>query len=208
MPMNNTKVARRRRDSEASPRPRDSDCNSATIRKNKDGAASRKKLNAKRYQTSIANISEFRRAQAPLQRAIEFNEAVMASLSVGLYTVDTEGLVTTMNPAAEKLFGWSVKELRGKKMHDIIHYKHRDGSPFPAHECPGLQVLRTGKSLTNCEDVFIRRDGTFFDVIYSSSPIRKGNKITGVVVVFRDVTQQKQAEAAAMRFVALVQSSH
>ena len=63
-----------------------------------------------------------------------------------------------------------------------------------------------GKSLTNCEDVFIRKD-KFFDALYSSSPIRKGKKITGLVVVFRDITEQKRAEAAAMRLAALVHSS-
>src|SRR5262249_40597612 len=148
-----------------------------------------------------------KRAQAQLQQAMEFDEAVMSNMGEGLYTVDTDGSVTSMNPAAEKLFGWSFEELRGKKMHDATHYKHRDGSPFPAHECPGLQAFRTGKALVNSEDVFIRKDGTFFEVIYSSSPIREGNKIIGLVVVFRDITEQKRAEAAAMRFTALVRSS-
>ena len=141
------------------------------------------------------------------EATMAFDEAIMTNMGEGLYTVDAEGLVTTMNPAAEKLFGWSFEELRGKKMHDVTHYKHRDGSPFPAHECPGLQVFRTGKTLTNCEDVFIRKDGTCFDVIYSASPIRNGNKIIGLVVVFRDITEQKHTEAAAMRFMALVRSS-
>src|SRR5262249_40751312 len=112
---------------------------------------------ARLYQTAIIDLTERKRAQAQLQQAMEFDEAVMSNMGEGLYTVDTDGSVTSMNPAAEKLFGWSFEELRGKKMHDVTHYKHRDGSPFPAHECPGLQVFRTGKSLTNYEDVFIRK---------------------------------------------------
>src|SRR5262249_51533914 len=154
------------------------------------------------YQTAIVDLTERKQAEERLQRAMEFDEAVMTNMGEGLYTVDAEGLVTTMNPAAEQLFGWSFEELRRKKMHEVTHYKHRDGSPFPAHECPGLQVLRTGKSLTNCEDVFIRKDGTCFDVTYSSSPIREGDKITGLVMVFRDMTEQKRTEAAAMRLAA------
>src|SRR5262249_47545359 len=159
------------------------------------------------YQTAIVDVTERKRAQARLHQTMEFDEAIMTNMGEGLFTLDPEGLVTTMNPAAEKLFGWSFEELRGKKMHDVTHYKHRDGSPFSAHECPGLQVFRMGKPLTNSEDVFIRKDGTCFDVIYSSSPIREGNKITGLVVVFRDVTEQKRTEAAAVRFAALVRSS-
>lgn len=56
-------------------------------------------------------------------------------------------------------------------MHDLTHYKHRDGSAFPIEECSGFQVLRTGKTLPSYEDSFIRKDGTFFDVVYSSSPL-------------------------------------
>jgi len=159
------------------------------------------------FQTAIIDLTERKAAEARLHEAMEFDEAIMSNMGEGLYTVNAEGLVTTMNPAAEKLFGWSFEELRDKKIHDVTHYKHRDGSPFPAHECPALHVLQNGKSLTNCEDVFIRKDGTFFDVIYSSSPIRKDNTITGLVVVFRDITEQKYTQKAAMRFAALVRSS-
>src|SRR5215470_10607506 len=125
---------------------------------------------------------------------MEFGQAVMTNMGEGLYTVDSQGLVTMMNPAAEELFGWTLEELRGKKMHDVTHYKHPDGSSFPADECAGFQVLREGKTLTNHEDVFIRKDGTFFDVLYSSSPIREGDTVTGLVVVFRDVSERKRAE--------------
>ena len=87
-----------------------------------------------------------------LRRAMEFDEAVMTNMGEGLYTVDKQGLVTKMNPAAEKLLGWTLEELRGKKMHDVTHYKHPDGSPFPAEQCPGLQVLREGKAVKDFED--------------------------------------------------------
>src|SRR6185503_18944116 len=107
---------------------------------------------------------------------------------------DAEGRVTSMNPAAEELFGFSFEELRGRRMHDMTHHHHRDGRPFPAEECAGLQVLRQGKILTSHEDCFIRKDGTFFDVIFSSSPLKSGDDIIGLVVVFQDVTERKRSE--------------
>jgi signal transduction histidine kinase/ActR/RegA family two-component response regulator len=76
----------------------------------------------------------------------------------------------------------------------VTHYKYPDGRPFPAEECAGLRVLREGKPLTNHEDVFIRKDGTPFHVILSSSPLHKADKIAGLVVVFRDITERKRAE--------------
>jgi PAS domain S-box-containing protein len=143
-----------------------------------------------------------------LRQAAAFDEAVMSNMGEGLYTVDGQGLVTFINPAAEELLGWKSEELLGRKMHDVTHHHHRDGRPFPAEECAGFQVLRHGKTLANHEDVFIRKDGTFFDVIYSSSPLRnEAGDITGLVVVFRDISERKQAEEARAKLAAIVESS-
>ncbi|HSL03197.1 MAG TPA: PAS domain S-box protein, partial [Nitrospiraceae bacterium] len=141
-------------------------------------------------------ITEREQAEEALRRAVQFDEAVMLNMSEGLYTVDTQGLVTFMNPSAERSLGWRLDELRGRKMHDLIHHTHRDGTPFLAADCAGLRVLREGKVLTDHEDVFIRKDGTFFDVSYSASTLREGDDITGLVVVFRDITDRKYAEEA------------
>lgn len=143
------------------------------------------------------DISRLKRTEEELRRASEFRAAALDRLGEGLYTVDDKGLVSYMNPAAEELFGWSFEELRGKRMHDMTHHHYRDGRPFPIEECVGFQVKTTGQPLKNFEDVFIRKDGTFFDVIYSISPMRDaGGKISGLVVVFSDITERKRAEEA------------
>ena len=144
-----------------------------------------------------AEIAERNQAEDTLRRAMEFDETVMSNMGEGLYTVDKQGLVTKMNPAAEKLLGWTLEELRGKKMHDVTHYKHPDGSPFPAEKCASLRVLRDGKALKDFEDTFIRKDGRLFPVSYSSSPLRdRDGEIVGLVVVFQDITERNQAQEA------------
>jgi PAS domain S-box-containing protein len=151
--------------------------------------------NIVKWYGSVIDIEEHKRAEEALRRAAEFDEAALKSLGEGLYTIDSNGLVTSMNPAAEELFGWSFAELRGKKMHDMTHHHYRDGRPFPSSECVGFQVLTHGQPVKNYEDVFIRRDGTFFDVIYSIAPMRDAaGQITGQVVVFSDITERKRAE--------------
>jgi PAS domain S-box-containing protein len=140
------------------------------------------------------DITESKEAQERLQRALDFDETVMLSMDEGLYTVDTEGRLTFMNPAAQKIFGWTLDEIIGRHMHDLTHHTHPDGRPFPREDCVALKVLREGKTVSEHQDFFIRKDGTFFDVVYSSSILRTGDKTTGLVVVFRDITERKRAE--------------
>ena len=138
-----------------------------------------------------------RQSEAESRRLLAFHEAVMANMGEGLYAVDTQGLVTYMNPAAERFFGWASAELLGRKLHDMTHYRHPNGAPFPIEECAGFRVLHEGKVLRDYDDVFIRKDGTFFPVAYSSSPLVMEGKVGGLVVVFRDVTERNETEAAA-----------
>jgi PAS domain S-box-containing protein len=136
-----------------------------------------------------------RQSESESRRLLDYHQTVMANLGEGLYTTDTQGLVTYMNPAAESHFGWMCAELLGRRMHDMTHYQHPDGRPYPIEECPGFRILHGGKVLKDHDDVFIRRDGSFFPVVCSSAPLVSGGKVAGLVVVFRDMTDRKRAEA-------------
>ncbi len=137
-----------------------------------------------------------REGEERLRSLLDYQAAITNNMAEGLYTLDGQGLVTFTNPAVEMMLGWTKDELIGKKMHDICHYKHADGTPFPASECPGLEVMENGKQLKEHEDVFIRKDGSFLPVVLSSAPLQTDGKIKGVVVGFRDHTEQRRAQQA------------
>ena len=142
------------------------------------------------------DITENKRSAAILRDSEERFRLAMNNVASGVYTLDLNGLVTYVNPAAETMFGWTNAELIGRKMHDVTHYKHPDGSPFPASECPGLHVLQTGVELHEVEDMFIRRDGSFLPVVHSASPLKTEGRTVGLVVVLRDDTLRREAERA------------
>ncbi len=155
----------------------------------------------RQYQTrehlleSVRSASALLESESRLRRLLQLNETTMASMGEGVYTVDAQGRVTSMNAEAERMFGWTETELLGQRMHDITHHSHPDGTPFPVDECSGFRVLRDGRVLKDFQDTFIRKDGTFFDVSYSSSPLRDPEgTIAGLVVVFQDVTDRRAAE--------------
>jgi PAS domain S-box-containing protein len=134
-----------------------------------------------------------------LRESEERFRSAMNNLAEGLYTVDIQGRVTYINPSAEAMFGWTSAELLGKNIHESVHYKHSDGTPFPAAGCHLLAVLHTGTAVREHEDEFIRKDGSFFPVIFSATPLKENGKITGIVVGFRDDTNRRQTEESLRR---------
>ena len=85
----------------------------------------------------LRDVTERKRTDAILRESEERFRLAMNNVASGVYTLDLSGMVTYVNPAAEAMFGWTNAELLGKKMHDVTHYKHPDGTPFPASECAG-----------------------------------------------------------------------
>ena len=95
-------------------------------------------------------------------------EAILDSVAQPVWVVDHDGFVVFVNPAALATLGYDeLSELRGRFGHDAIHYKHRDGSPYPAEDCPMTKVRGTGESVQMDEDWFVRRDGSMFPVSYT-----------------------------------------
>jgi PAS domain S-box-containing protein len=144
--------------------------------------------NARLYQQA-------REAEAQLRRQLDITNTVMRCLGEGLYTIDPQGRLTFLNPAAERLLGWTEGDLLGQPMHAVIRGGHPEGQPVPATECRILEVLRSHGTLQG-EEVFTRRDGTMFPVVFTSSPIITAGEVVGAVVAFQDFTAHKRAEEA------------
>jgi len=123
--------------------------------------------------------------------------AFVESIADAVYAVDAEGRVQYVNPAGVALLGYDDEaDLLGRPSHATIHHHHVDGTPFPEAECPLLAPRVTGEVVRVEEDWFLRRDGSFVPVAYSSAPVETpGGR--GAVVVFQDITERRARAAAA-----------
>jgi PAS domain S-box-containing protein len=129
--------------------------------------------------------------------------ALLESMVDAVYAVDDAGVVLFANPAAVSILGYdSESELVGRQSHATIHYQRPDGRPFPESECPLLRPRSTGEAVRVDQDWFVRRDGTFVPVAYSSAPVKVGGG-RGAVVVFRDVSERRRAETERLRAEAI-----
>ncbi|MBD0273591.1 MAG: PAS domain S-box protein, partial [Acetobacteraceae bacterium] len=143
------------------------------------------------------DLRPHREAEAALQRQTELLRTITDNVAEALFLMDAEGRVTFMNPAAERMLAWPREELLGRALHDAVHHHRPDGSPYPAADCPLVQVFSTGRVLQAHEDTFFRRDGAALQVACSNAPVvAKDGRVTGAVLVVHDIADRKAAEAA------------
>jgi PAS domain S-box-containing protein len=128
-----------------------------------------------------------------LREARDHLRAVTDSMGQSLCTLDDAGHVSYMNPAAERMLGWSIDELRGRTLHEATHYRRPDGSPYPIDDCPLYGGHRARKAVRVDDDMFIRRDGSGVDVSWVLTPFHSSTGANSVVV-FSDNTLAKAAQ--------------
>jgi PAS domain S-box-containing protein len=119
---------------------------------------------------------------------------ILDAVAEPVWVVDHDGLVTLVNPAAVEVLGYDdASELVGRHGHATVHFRHRDGSPYPAEDCPIRRTLLDGETVRLEEDWFIRRDGSMFPVAFTATPLdtRRGR---GAVVAFSDIERRREAE--------------
>ena len=141
--------------------------------------------------------------EALLSRTLARYERVLANVADGIYGLDADGRVEFVNPAAVRMTGLAAEEQLGRDQHAVIHGRRPDGSPYPKHECPVWDALRSGRTVTAEDEVFWHRDGTPVPVELIAVPTVEDGAVTGVVVSFRDLTDRLAArrQAAELRRV-------
>lgn len=150
-------------------------------------------LNAQ-IERQAAEIERRQRSEAALAEQRRLLEVTLASIGDAVIATDEHGRITFANPIAESLTGWRQAEARGQPLSSVFNIV-REGTGETA-ENPVEKVLREGKVVGLANHTVLRRkDGREIPIDDSAAPIRRGvNDLSGVVLVFRDVTERKRIE--------------
>ncbi len=155
----------------------------------------------------VSVVEDITRQHAAEEARLELftqREALLNSAAEGIYGVDLQGICTFINPAAAEMLGYMQDEVLGKNVHNLIHYKHPDGTPFSEEECVLVDSFRhtvtMRKSLRNMEETLWRKDGSAILVEHSAEAVIMDGRPCGTVVTLRDVTERnaRRAERAAL----------
>lgn len=142
-----------------------------------------------------APLVSLRRGSGQLFESERRLNAVLANASVSIFLMDDRQHCIYMNRAAEQLTGWTLRDVlaRDCPLHDIVHHSYPDGRPFPLEEC-AIDRAFPENNQERGEEVFVHRDGHFFPVAFTASPIRDdATNIIGTIIEVRDISDEKAA---------------
>ncbi|POX56324.1 PAS sensor protein [Streptomyces sp. Ru71] len=136
----------------------------------------------------------------------DFAGAVLRDLGAGVFTMDKAGLITYVNPWAERLLARSAARMVGRDAHDLLH-RHPDGTRVPREECL-MRTPLTGSrdAVEGSEEYFLRGDGSTLPIIWSTTPLMVEGARAGLVVVFSDFSLHRDAEDRAAAHMAALEA--
>src|SRR4051794_29881863 len=132
--------------------------------------------------------NQFTNFQSP-ELAPYWLSALIESADDAIVSKTLEGIITSWNAGAERVFGYTADEVIGKPITILIPKGHEDEEPKI------LARLRAGERIEHYETVRVRKDGTMLDISLTVSPIRgAGGRIIGAPKILGDITERRVAE--------------
>ncbi|WP_432030680.1 SpoIIE family protein phosphatase [Streptomyces sp. 1222.5] len=136
-----------------------------------------------------------------------FGDAVLRDLGAGVFTLDAAGLITYVNPWAERLLVRPAAQMLGRDAHDLLH-RSPDGGRVPPERCLLRAPLGGGTdAVEGSEEYFLRGDGVLLPIIWSATPLVLGSGApSGLVIVFSDFSLHRDAEERATAHTAALEA--
>jgi PAS domain S-box-containing protein len=151
--------------------------------------------------TLIATTERDMTARHAAERAIrdlsQRNQLLLDAVGDGICHCDADGRLVFANPSALRTLGWKLEEVRGRLLHELLTPRDEGGSIIAREQCPLCCAIAEGMTRRAEDALFWRKDGTSFPAEYTSTPLHDsdGNN-NGAVIVFREITERRQSQAA------------
>jgi len=150
-------------------------------------------------------LEDFEEKQNALAQAKVKDEALLASIGEGVVATDQDGKVIIINRIAENLLGFAQEELMEKFFIQTVSLEDATGNQITAMQRPIILALtsKTTTTTTTTTCYFVRKDKTKFPTAITATPVLLNAKIIGAIIVFRDITKEKEIEKLRIDFLSL-----
>src|SRR5262249_52954401 len=133
----------------------------------------------------LIDISDRKRAEINAQRLV----SIVESSDDAIVTKDLDGIITSWNRGAERLFGYTAEEVIGKPITIVIPQDRLDEEPQI------LERIRRGERVDHYDTIRRRKDGSLIDISLTVSPLKDADgRIVGASKIARDITERKRAQ--------------
>ncbi len=145
---------------------------------------------------TFEDVTQQRVAEEALGAHQRLLQTVTDNATVALFIIDANQDCRFMNPAAEKMTGFTRQQVQGSSFHNILHVRGSTGGSCPSVPC-SLEHLIAADTKLQHENVLIRNDGQIYEVALTASPIVDHDGVaSGAVIELVNITDRKRAEEA------------
>lgn len=149
-----------------------------------------------------SQLEHTKEAQAIIEEENEHSKILLESIGDGIVVTDQNGKVLNMNQSAEEMFGIKKQSAAGDVFWDIVQFEDENGKIVPKENRPTFRSIHSLEKVTGTYTFLQKGDGKL-TAIATSTPVIYRGKVAGVIVVFHDVTREKEIEKSKTEFVSL-----
>ncbi len=159
---------------------------------------------------SAVDVTHRVEADAQLRYQRDLTRSITDNATTAIFMVNSDGICTFANPAAEQMTGYTIDELVDSDLHALLHQHEADTSTAEDASCSLVRAWTGPAALRNHRDTFVSRNGEEYPVVCNARTVEGGNERRDTVLEVRDVTEEHRAarevEESQARFQQLAET--
>ncbi len=129
------------------------------------------------------------------------NSIILNSIDDGVVLIDEQGVIQLFNPGASAITGWKREEAQGLDWRSVFNFVDSRNEAVPENKLPFARAQAGSQPVRDNSANLVTKSGNTIATSFSVSPVLNGNQLTGLVGVFRDVSQERKEESQRAEFI-------
>jgi len=129
------------------------------------------------------------------------NSIILNSIEDGVVLIDEQGIIRLFNPGAANITGWKRDDAEGLDWKSVFKFIDSKGEGIAEDKSPFTHAMKSGQTIRDNNANLTTKSGSAIAASFSVSPIIDSGQVTGLVGVFRDVSEERQEENQRAEFI-------